>query len=289
MALSVDSWWLIPCWCIGSLLCSLLWSHWKGWKTTPATSSCFQQWSHWKGWKTTPATSSCFQQWSHWKGWKTTQATSSCFQQWSHWKGWKTTQATSSCFQQWSHWKGWKTTQATSSCFQQWSHWKGWKTTQATSSCFQQQSSAVQQFSQTKDNQHFLQYDRDIYYIGPFTKEAGVTWSALTKENLPTCVSLTNGLVSELAYFAAKQGFKNDVLFKWISELSGWALSCMGSASLDTTVSKTKLQTQAVRRRQSKLGGHRELHPWRFELKNFPRWFPCGQPYRLWQIPNLDF
>ena len=117
--------------------------------------------------------------------------------------------------------------------------------------------------------------------IGPFTKEAGVTQSALTKENLPTCVSLTNALASELAYFAAKQGFKNDVLFKWISELSGGAFSCMGSASLDTIVSKTNLQTQAVRRRQSKLGGHRELHPWRFEPEIFPSWFSCGQPYRL--------
>ena len=75
--------------------------------------------------------------------------------------------------------------------------------------------SAVQQFSRTTHNQqHFLQYDRDVCYVGPFTKEAGVTRSALTKENLHTCVSLTNGLVSELAYFAAKQGFKNDVLFQ---------------------------------------------------------------------------
>ena len=120
--------------------------------------------------------------------------------------------------------------------------------------------SAVQQFSRTKDNQHFLQYDRDIYYVGSFTKEAGVTQSALTRDNLRTCVSLTNGLMSELAHFAAKQGFKSDVLFKWIFQLSGGAFLSMSSASMDTTVSKTKLQTQALRRRQSKTGGQDALN-----------------------------
>ena len=57
--------------------------------------------------------------------------------------------------------------------------------------------SAVQLFSRTKNNQQQkLQYDHDIYYVGPFTKETGVTRSALTKENLPMYVSLTNRLVS---------------------------------------------------------------------------------------------
>ena len=33
----------------------------------------------------------------------------------------------------------------------------------------------------------------------------------------------------------------------------------------------------------------KELHPWRFELELFPRWLPCGHPYRLSHITtNID-
>ena len=119
--------------------------------------------------------------------------------------------------------------------------------------------SAVRQFQKVKEDevQNFLAHDREVYYIGPFSKQVNVTRQSLVKNSLPeTSISVSNGLVAELSNFAAKQGFKDSIVADWLNKLSGKCLfSSSEQSSLKTCVNKVKGEISKLRKSQNKPGG----------------------------------